>query len=738
LRAGFSTLVGDLMIVRRGASVRRLSELGVLLLLLFLIVPRWTNVESAPLTDGHALTALELAITRTFCGTGSLFPAQYRVPHHVRDHPETRAIPLRQVAVELAGSLEQYCEANNIGFVNNENSLTTVMHWLLWADPDMSLVELGSWLHRIRQAALALFAAVAVWAGLSVGAAALLVLLALDGLHSIEDLNYALYPFLAPMVLAAAAFYAGSMRWLTGTRWWPLVLVTLVSGMMTAFAANLRTSYLPVMLAMQVVIVVAAVGRWRLQSGLQWSYCAARVAVIVVIFAAGYIALQYGTITRHLPKDVVAAAPHHTVAHPLVLSLAVPDSELGRREGISWVDGAGLALAQRMIPDVTYLGPTYDRALFMYYRHLWAEYPGEMLHLYWRKFGMAGIDIVRSVRDDYGLDGVLTRYLLWPQSLAPSGLVLLAVWCALCVGGLWAAVQRHSPLALLVALLSASAVLLLIESAIIMPRYTLAYHGYLAWYLEFTSVLALQAVVTLIWQPRQSTAASPARKTSNYFDAISDDFHERMNPFDLGARLEWFDAEFRKLSLQDALVLDVGAGLGEFSHAAQRHGGRVVPLDIAPRLVRRVRQSFPAALCGSATQLPFSSATFDVVISSECIEHTADPEAAVREMLRVLRPNGILLLTTPNLLWRWSVGVAEAIGIRKFEGIENWLSRRALKRALEDGGANIVRTAGLHILPFQLGVLHPLLRFMNSKGQWARAVMINQCWVARRVPPTAT
>ena len=94
-----------------------------------------------------------------------------------------------------------------------------------------------------------------------------------------------------------------------------------------------------------------------------------------------------------------------------------------------------------------------------------------------------------------------------------------------------------------------------------------------------------------------------------------------------------------------------------------------------------------------------------------------------------------MLLTTPNLVWRWSVGVAEAVGIRKLEGIENWLSRRALRRALEEGGNTVVRTAGLHILPFQFHALHPLLRFMNRKGQWARAVMINQCWVARRTPP---
>ena len=732
-----ATIVTDFVVFRRGAFARRLLLLVAVLLGLALMAPRWTRAETPILNDGHALTALELAFTRTFCGTGSYFPAQYRVPHHVRDHPDTRFIPLRQVALDLAGSMEQYCLATNIPFINNENSLTTVMYWLLWADPEMSLAELGTRLHRIRLAVLGVFAAVAVWAGLSVGAAALLVLLALDGINTISDLNYSLYPFLAPMVLGAVAFYAASMRWLIGGRWWSLGLITFAGGMLAAFVANLRTSYLPVMLMMLVVAVLAAVWRWRLYLRMRWSTCAVRVVVAAVAFAAGYEALQYGTITRHLRPDLVAAAPHHTIAHPLVLSLAVPESELSRREGIEWLDGAALPLAQKMLPDATYMGPTYDQALFMYYRHLWRNHTGEMLDLYRRKFAMAGIQAIESVRDNDGLDGLFVRALLWPLSLLPSGLWLLLACGAFLAGGLWLAVRRASPFALMTALLSSSAGLLLVESAIIMPRYTPTYHAYIVWYFEFISVLGFQGIAMLAWRRVFATDEAGARKTALYFDAISDDFGERMNPFDLGARLEWFEGEFERLRLTGARVLDVGAGLGQFSEAARARGARVVPLDIAPRLVQRMHVSFPAALCGSATQLPFPPATFDIVISSECIEHTPDPEAAIGEMLRVLRPEGMLLITTPNLVWRWSIAVAEAAGIRNFEGIENWLSRRRLQRVLEQHGGAVTGTAGLHILPFQLRFLHPVIRFMNRNGQWARAAMINQCWVARRLPSAA-
>jgi SAM-dependent methyltransferase len=225
------------------------------------------------------------------------------------------------------------------------------------------------------------------------------------------------------------------------------------------------------------------------------------------------------------------------------------------------------------------------------------------------------------------------------------------------------------------------------------------------------------------------------RKTELFFDSIADDFLDRMNQFDQAARVEWFEKAWPHHGVADATVVDVGAGLGHFSLVAERHAAVVVPLDIAPRLVRRLRERFPAAMVASATDLPFATGSVDFVVSSECIEHTRDPRMAVREMLRVLRPGGVLFLTTPNLPWRWSVGLAELLRIRRFEGIENWLSRSATRRTIVESGGEIIGTAGLHILPFQLTLLLPVIRWVNDHGQWLKPLMINQCWIARKRSP---
>lgn len=222
-------------------------------------------------------------------------------------------------------------------------------------------------------------------------------------------------------------------------------------------------------------------------------------------------------------------------------------------------------------------------------------------------------------------------------------------------------------------------------------------------------------------------------KRPDYFDKIAEDFAAWVNPFDLSERQQWFTDSLSSLDICGKLVLDVGSGLGHFSELVQMHGGRTVSLDLAWNLLRRAKPRTPNCLQGNALQLPFPDETFYCVISSECIEHTAHPHLAIEEMVRVLKPAGVLLLSTPNRVWRWSISIAEVLNIRKFRGIENWLGRRETKLTLKQSGARILADAGLHLFPFQLKPLWPILGLMNRRAQVFRHCMINQCWVAQKL-----
>lgn len=102
-------------------------------------------------------------------------------------------------------------------------------------------------------------------------------------------------------------------------------------------------------------------------------------------------------------------------------------------------------------------------------------------------------------------------------------------------------------------------------------------------------------------------------------------------------------------------VLEVACGRGGFVQELSRAGALVTGCDFSEAALRvgrakleKVGAKRAALVQGDAKQLPFASELFDIVVSCETIEHVPEVQSAVREMFRVTRPGGRLLLTTPN------------------------------------------------------------------------------------------
>jgi SAM-dependent methyltransferase len=94
-------------------------------------------------------------------------------------------------------------------------------------------------------------------------------------------------------------------------------------------------------------------------------------------------------------------------------------------------------------------------------------------------------------------------------------------------------------------------------------------------------------------------------------------------------------------------VLDVGTGSGLVAIVAAQQGARATGVDPAPVLLAKARENAALAGCpgvewheGTAEALPFSDASFDVVLSQYAHMFSPQPETAAREMLRVLKPGG--------------------------------------------------------------------------------------------------
>jgi SAM-dependent methyltransferase len=97
-------------------------------------------------------------------------------------------------------------------------------------------------------------------------------------------------------------------------------------------------------------------------------------------------------------------------------------------------------------------------------------------------------------------------------------------------------------------------------------------------------------------------------------------------------------------------VLEIGPGYGAISAELKRLGNAVTGLDVTNRSAEFLRAlDIPCIIYQGEEPFPFDNGSFDAVLASEVVEHVFDTRGFVCEALRVLRPNGLFVLTTPNL-----------------------------------------------------------------------------------------
>jgi SAM-dependent methyltransferase len=155
-----------------------------------------------------------------------------------------------------------------------------------------------------------------------------------------------------------------------------------------------------------------------------------------------------------------------------------------------------------------------------------------------------------------------------------------------------------------------------------------------------------------------------------------------------------------------ALALDIGSADGPSAGWFRETVAHTVSLDIDPRGLGT------GGVCGSAYELPFGDGTFDLVCAFDVVEHTDPESASLREIRRVLRPGGRLLMTVPAYQWAWSDHDVANGHHRRY-------TRPRAVAAVEDAGLRVERATYGFSATFPLFAVERLarrVRGMRSTG----------------------
>lgn len=142
-------------------------------------------------------------------------------------------------------------------------------------------------------------------------------------------------------------------------------------------------------------------------------------------------------------------------------------------------------------------------------------------------------------------------------------------------------------------------------------------------------------------------------------------------------------------------VLDFGCGTGEFARLLVGMGYHVVGSDISHLFLRDALERHGGTPYLAFVQsdpgphLPFRDGAFDAVVAINVVEHVAEPEKMLRQLARVLRPGGVLVLTFPNLL-------------SPFRPLKRFFSRQRLPRYGPESGETVSESLALLVRNLRL------------------------------------
>lgn len=190
-----------------------------------------------------------------------------------------------------------------------------------------------------------------------------------------------------------------------------------------------------------------------------------------------------------------------------------------------------------------------------------------------------------------------------------------------------------------------------------------------------------------------------------YYDAFSARYEARRGENDPGGYHELLDeleTGFVRRFAEGRSVLEVGCGTGLLLRRIAEFASATQGVDLSPGMLEKARERGLNVVEGSATELPFADASFDVTCSFKVLAHVREIRTALTEMARVTRPGGHVIAEFYNpfslrgLVKRFGPAGRVAQGTREHQVYTRFDSPLQV-RAMVPAGTRIVAARGVRI-----------------------------------------
>jgi SAM-dependent methyltransferase len=203
----------------------------------------------------------------------------------------------------------------------------------------------------------------------------------------------------------------------------------------------------------------------------------------------------------------------------------------------------------------------------------------------------------------------------------------------------------------------------------------------------------------------------------------------------------WFVSDYleKRVSDKNSKILEVGSGLGYLTYAIASKGYSIQGMDVSTTAVESAKKSFgDLYFCDDLFEYSKKQpGVYDVVIMTEVIEHVPDPCMFIKALRALLKPNGVILLTTPNKtisqddaiwktesppvhLWWFSESSVRQMAIKIGMNLELWNFSEFNERKVL--GAAVSATRNISAKPFLNENGEPLVVNLISPPSYLRRV----------------